>query len=404
MHRRLDGVRAEVEGVSKGKEQSQGGRARRATALLMMAALATVLGWWMWPVGSFEVLEPAPAGILSMTPLADGRVVCAGKDANDRSALWVYSPKRKRWTMVARPPRGIGIGHSATALGLGRVLFIGGVGSGRSVLIYMANLDRYLEMTSPPLPRNSHTAVRLWDGRVLVAGGLHAEREETTALGSLEIFDPDANAWIPAGVMKERRVNHTASLLPDGRVLIVGGVYPGQGMLSSTEIFDPVAWKVTPGPDTGQVREAHHAHELDDGRVLIFAGTQSTGWAQPPLDTAQIFDPEKEAWIDAAPMKRGRRDSASVKLPDGRIMAIGGWWRPWRRGLWYYFWRVRELVLNRPSDGFLTSTEIYDPKRDRWNDGPNLNPPQDNSPSAVYLPEEGVLTVGFDGLVQRWVP
>ena len=86
-----------------------------------------------------------------------------------------------------------------------------------------------------------HTATLLQDGRVLVVGG-EGSGEAFTLLASAEIWDPATGTFAPAGSLAEARYGHTATLLPDDRVLVVGG-WHGEGITASAE-----AWRPTPAP------------------------------------------------------------------------------------------------------------------------------------------------------------
>ena len=89
------------------------------------------------------------------------------------------------------------------------------------------------------MPRGLHVAVRLRDGRVLVAGG--------ASTASAELYDPATNRWTPTGSMSVDRHSSTATLLRDGRVLVVGGHSGnGTGVQASAELYDPASGRWTP--------------------------------------------------------------------------------------------------------------------------------------------------------------
>src|SRR5207237_684766 len=111
--------------------------------------------------------------------------------------------------------------------------------------------------------RGYHTATRLPDGRVLVAGGYNGSNGTRD---SAEIYDPAAGTWSPTGSMAGSREYHTAALLPDGRVLAAGG-YNGS-YLASAEIYDPASGTWSPTGSMAGSREYHTAALLPDGRVL----------------------------------------------------------------------------------------------------------------------------------------
>jgi N-acetylneuraminic acid mutarotase len=151
------------------------------------------------------------------------------------------------------------------------------------------------------MPRWNAAAVRLPDGQVLLVGGIPAQppqaageapREDTAALSSVEIYNPATNTWRSTTSMSQARYLHTATLLQDGRVLVVGGwsslnSYEA-GVSSRVEIFDPrtETWNYLAEPEIGRVN--HTATLLNNGRVLIAGGEYRYG---EYLDTIFILNP-----------------------------------------------------------------------------------------------------------------
>jgi hypothetical protein len=131
--------------------------------------------------------------------------------------------------------------------------------------------------------RRTFTATLLEDGRVLVVGG--NEGNPPTMIADVEVFDPDGESWTELAPLPEPRANHTATLLDDGRVLVAGGGPSsiignpsGQGVLSSALLFDPASGAWTPTGSMKTARAAHEARRLPDGRVLVVGGGIDAVW------------------------------------------------------------------------------------------------------------------------------
>ena len=171
-------------------------------------------------------------------------------------------------------------GHTATLLKNGKVLVIGG-GSGESKSItnsveaYDPVTGRWSDMESMRLGLAEHTATLLPSGKVLVAGG--AVSDGTTDAAA--IFDPTSGTnghWTDVGFMHTPRKNHTATLLPNGKVLVTGGDNEEDDALTSTEIYDPTSGTWT-GDRTAEGR-AHWAHSKSccpTGVWLVAAGSDA---------------------------------------------------------------------------------------------------------------------------------
>ncbi|HEU4769724.1 MAG TPA: kelch repeat-containing protein, partial [Pyrinomonadaceae bacterium] len=159
--------------------------------------------------------------------------------------------------------------------------------------------------------RRGHTATRLQDGRVLVAGG----ENSTGALNGAELFDPSAGTFSATGNMNAARADHSATLLADGRVLIAGG-RDGAGSLSTTEIFDPATGTFASGPSLSNARAGHSATLFGDGRVFI-AGGDGGG-------SAEIIDSALSGSTAAGSMSGARSMHSAALFADGRVLVVGG--------------------------------------------------------------------------------
>ena len=197
--------------------------------------------------------------------------------------------------------------------------------------------------------RADHSATLLPSGKVLIAGGYERALPDMI-LASAELYDPTAGTFSPAGSMTTPRARHSAVLLPDGRVLIVGG----SGDLSA-EIYDPAAGTFTATESTAtQTYFWNSAALLQDGRVFI-AG-------QP---TAQIFDPVSGKFSATAAYSMGPPDylDAVTVLADGGVLVTGAY------------------------------SQVYDPQNDRFTTAPGMNHPYDEYTVTLLIDGE-VLLVG----------
>jgi galactose oxidase-like protein len=172
------------------------------------------------------------------------------------------------------------------------------------------------------LLRAHHTATLLPDGSVLVVGG----RDNNTGLASAELYDPATGTWSSAGQMSTARQSHTATLLTGNRVLIAGGQTDwNQPLFSSTEIFEynpgTHTGQFVPGPSMTVGRAEHKAVPLTDGRVL-FTG----GWGSENA-TAELFTDSggNGSFAATGAMQIGRADHTATLLNDDRVLIAGGW-------------------------------------------------------------------------------
>jgi hypothetical protein len=160
-----------------------------------------------------------------------------------------------------------------------------------------------------------HTATLLPDGGVLVAAGA-----PSTFQGKARIYyHPPANDWDVAANLNTIRYGHSATLLPDGRVLVTGGINLNLA-IAGAEIYDPAQNAWTPVAPLNTARFSHTATLLQDGRVLVTGGySLNLGIA-----VVEIYDPAVNRWDSSNDLNSARGGHTATLLPDGRVLVTGG--------------------------------------------------------------------------------
>lgn len=323
-----------------------------AAALLLAATPASLSRG----IAAAPLSPPAAAEDPVLLRLRDGRILFIGQPAG------LYDVASQRWQPADIPYRQ---GRVATLLPDGDVLLTGGTIEPPLVSdhpeTFEARFAEYVEASrrverlevrtgqrrtdgATQHAHPIHTATLLSDGRVLLIGG---------PVVATELYDPVRHLALPAPPLLERnREEHTTTRLSDGRLLVVGGVDPPMGRFpgrwrihDSAEIYDPRKNRFEPTGKMSTQRYAHSATRLADGRVLIAGGSQQTS-------SAEIYDPATGTFGRTGDLRFFHLGHAALRLPGGYVQLVGN-------GSCGPYDDKRASCETR-------SSEIYDPRSGRW--------------------------------------
>ena len=212
-------------------------------------------------------------------------------------------------------------------------------------------------------PRSGHSATLLPDGRVLIAGGM---RRNQDFYKSAELYDPSTAKFQSTGEMSVGRVGQIAVLLATGNVLMAGG-WVGHGGTDTVELYDPASGKFTVLPKMTTKRGRPSATVLANGDVLIAGGAATD---HQSLASAEIFQVKTLSFQSTGSMHHPRVSHTATLLDDGRVLIAGGY-----------------------ADGISSSAEIYDPKTGSFTETCSLSTARCKH-TAGLLPDGRVLIAG----------
>ena len=271
------------------------------------------------------MLEPRSGHTATLLP--NGKVLIAGgmrRNQDFYKSAELYDPASGKFEATGEMNERR-VSPVAVLLRPGKVLIAGGwIGHGctNSAELYDPATGKFSNIASKMTAvRGDARGTLLPDGDVLITGG--GDHDSPGGVASAELFHSASMTFTAVGAMHFARVAHTATLLRDGRVLIVGG--RGDKVNAVAELYDPKTRHFTNTGSLITARYKHTAGLLPDGRVLIAGGSDERDWSGN-LNSAEIFDPKTEKFsaINTLNEKRFKLPEDAVQLPSGRLLIAGG--------------------------------------------------------------------------------
>ena len=336
--------------LATGRSQSQAVLLNNGTVLVVGGTGST--GYSTYPLASAELYNPATGTFavtgslntartqFTATLLTDGTVLIAGGYDSNWQALTsaeIYNPTTGVFTTTGNMGTAH-VNHAATLLRNGSVLIAGGLDDDNGATYGSASAELYSPSTGSfvstgnlSVGRGYHTATRLNDGTVLIAGGALDPNGDIT--NQCELYDPSAGSFSQIAVMNATRAGHTATLLNSGMVLIAGGVADSSGRaLASADLYNPSTKVFAATGNMNFSRDIHASTLLNNGTVLVEGGFGS-------LNSAEVYEPVSGSFSLTGSLNAGRSVQTATLLPNGNVLVAGGW----------------------GSGGALTSAELYEP-------------------------------------------
>jgi hypothetical protein len=265
------------------------------------------------------------------TLLTDGRILIAGgkngTTSQAHSEIYTYALGSFGSSSNLNTGR---YQHTATLLPTGQLVVIGGksgTGAVQRSELYDPTNATLTNSSLMQIARYAHTATLLPNGKVLIVGGT---ANGTTPVASSELYDPTTQIFttLSANDLSNPRFGHTATLLANGKVLIVGGINNNANTtVAQSEIYDPATNKFSITATLNTPRYAHSAILLSNSKVLISGGLSNGGVAE--IAQSEVYDPNAVTFSQSTSISNGNLNTArhaqtTTLLPNGKVLLVGG--------------------------------------------------------------------------------
>lgn len=267
--------------------------------------------------------------------IEDHRRKSAGQSNTFDLHLWL--PQHHSWKELDAPPecKYHRFLHTMTPLKNGNILIAGGLCDSPQLLnkqtpypphtkLSLLNTNTFKWEAAPTLSvaRIFHTANLLNDGSVLLVGGENdpaLRKPDSFVINSVEAFQNGQIELLPP--LHTARAKHTATLLNNGTLMVIGGIGHDSKPLNTVEIWDPVERQWRDAPQLVTARTMHSATLLGDGRLMISGGLNADGM---PLNSVEIWNPSSNTWSAGKPLIYPLQAHASSLLANGDVLVMGG--------------------------------------------------------------------------------